>query len=340
MDPIDGIDLPTHERHSQARADAILSKLNQMGDNMSEGTSIKDKVDVNIFGDTGKGGNMDGIWASVLPALAAEGRRGGSDCRDGGFGMLGAAALGFFAGEFMNGRRGGRGGEGGEGGRAETRIEDTIFDTQILAKLGSIEASIPASECRTQAAVASAAAGLTNVTLQQTIALERDLASLALGTQQAFANTKDTVQNVGALLGTAICNLNQNVSAQGCQTREAIQNDGDKTRGMLFSRFQLEDSTRINELNARVIELQSEGRRAADGAEMRLSINNTANAVQAQAQGQAQQQQQQQGFLLAQIAQTLGGLVQVAHATNSNVIAGNSGAVVTGPQTANPTNVA
>lgn len=339
---IQNIDLPTHELASQERAKQLMSKLNSLGDKMTDGVgNVKDKVDVNIFGDTRGGGGMDGIWASVLPALAAErGNRGD------GFGGLGSGFIGgVIGGALFGGRRGGLfGGGDGDcgGGGAETRVESDIFNTAVLAKLGTIEAAIPLAACTTQAAVASAEANLTNVTLQQTIALERDLGSLALGTQQGFANTKDAVQATAALLGTAISNTNQNVSAQGCQTREAIQNDGDKTRALLVARFQLEDATTIANLNNQVTELRNEGRSRANHDELRLQITNTNTAVAAQQQGQAQFQQQQILATLATLVPSVNALInesQVARATNANLIFGNTGAVATGAQTNTPTNV-
>lgn len=259
-----------------------------------------------------------------------------------GIGGLGAGLVGGVLGGLLFNRRGfGDHDHGGgtDGGSGETRIIDNAANLAILAKLGNLEAAIPANAMAVQAAVAASEANLVNTTLQQTISLKQDNTQLAIGIQNGFSNTKDAIQTGFTVTGAALCGINQNVSSQGCQTREAIATDGDRTRALLVARFQLEDATRIQSQAAEIIELRNEHRRSADSAELRLSINNTNTAVAAQAQGQAQAQQQQQGFLLAEIARTVHGLVQVAHATNSNVIAGNTGAVVTGPQTANPTNV-
>lgn len=337
------IDLPTHEANSEARAERIISKLDSMGDKMSEGMS--DRVEVKNIFEPGHstGGGMDGIWASVLPALAAEGRRGGSCGGDGFGGGLGAGFIGGVVGGLLFNRRGGIfGGDEGGGGGGETRIESDIFNTAVLTKLGTIEAAIPANAAVTQAAVAAGTAELTNVTLQQTIALERDLGQLALGTQQAFSNTNSNIQTQSLQLAQALCGVNQNVSAQGCQTREAIQNDGDKTRALLVARFQLEDATTIANLNNQVTELRNEGRRSAEAADLRLQITNTNTAVAAQAQGQQQQQQQQQFAVVSSLVPLVHSLInesQVARATNANLIFGNTGATTTGAQTSTPTNV-
>ena len=90
-----------------------------------------------------------------------------------------------------------------------------------------------------------------------------------------------------------------------------------------------------NEITALQIRLQEQqAASTARGTE----VNVTQQVNQVQAQAQAQQQQQQQLILLNTIAGHLVGL-QNAVATNSNLIVGNTGAVATGPQTANPVNV-
>lgn len=81
-------------------------------------------------------------------------------------------------------------------------------------------------------------------------------------------------------------------------------------------------------------EQRAEGR--ARGTE--VTVTQTVNQNQLQLQAQQQQQQQQQAILLNQLCTLVGGL-QNAVATNSNLIVGNTGAVATGPQTANPVNV-
>lgn len=60
-------------------------------------------------------------------------------------------------------------------------------------------------------------------------------------------------------------------------------------------------------------------------------MNNTQNQNQLQFQAQAQ--------ALSQVAAALVEVNQLARATNQNLIIGNTGAVGTGPQTANPVNV-
>lgn len=247
----------------------------------------------------------------LLLAGRADGYRGyGHDgFLSGGFGA--GLVGGLLGGVLFGGRRGGIFGNDGDGnGNAETRLQS---NADTLAILGAINTAKDATTS--------------------------GFGTTALALSQGFAGTKDAVQASTYLLSTAISNVNQNVSEQGCATRTAIQNDGDKTRTLLVARFQQEDATKIAAQAAEIIELKNEGRRNAEHAELKLQITNTNTAVAAQQQGQQQFQiqdiQRQLGFL----ASGLNTVLQVAHATNTNVIAGNSGAVVTGPQTANPTNV-
>jgi len=65
----------------------------------------------------------------------------------------------------------------------------------------------------------------------------------------------------------------------------------------------------------------------------------TQSVNQNQLQLQAQAQQQQQLILLGQIAAGLNTVTQLQHATNSNIIAGNTGATTTGAQSATQTAV-
>jgi len=68
--------------------------------------------------------------------------------------------------------------------------------------------------------------------------------------------------------------------------------------------------------------------------ETEINVSQTVNQAQAQ-----QQQQQILESRFGRLEHLISCVHQEARATNSNVIAGNTGAVTTGAQTANPTNV-
>lgn len=290
-----------------------------------------------IAGLMGRGGHEGGL-ASALPLLLAGHHRGQEGVLGGG---LGAGLLGGVLGGLLFNRRGLGGGDcgsSGDGGGSPCSVALTLAN-----KLGTIEAAIPISAGNTQAAIGAVGANLTATTLQQTIALQGDLAAQTLGIQQGLSNVKDTVQAVNLGLATALGVLNQNVLTQGCETRAAVRDDGDKTRAMLVARAQLEDATKISMQAAENAELRNELRRNSEHAETKLQITNTNTAVAAQTQRAELQQQQQQYQTIANALQTVMCEVahtkQIAQATNQNIIAGNTGAVTTGAQAANPTNV-
>lgn len=327
----------------------VRSPINYLKESTME-HDVNDKVDVhNIFkpghggGDGGMGGlgtaaviaamgnrNETGGLAAMLPALM------GRPHHDGGFGMggFGAGLVGGLLGGalFGGGRRGGIFGGGGDcdNNGAETRIGDQAASLAILSKLGNIEAGIPLAAANTE-----------SVILQQTNQINTLASAAQLANSNGFAGTKDVVQNLGLLLSQAICGINQNVSAQGCSTREAVQNDGDKTRALLVARFSQEDATAITSLNAELVELRNENRSRANHDELRLQITNNNTAVAAQAQGQQQQQQQQQFQLLAALVPTVHALIGDIQAVKQGQVIFNSGTMAaSGTQAAANTKVA
>jgi hypothetical protein len=356
------ITLPEHEMHSEARAEQVEAHVKEAAEHVIEAVhqqcapsashapsathhealimsehGMSDKVEVKNIFEPGRGGSGDGGLnamaaiaalgnrneqgaASFLPAMAMMGNRG----HDGWGGGLGMGLVGgLIGGALFGGRRGGLfgGGDCEGGGGAETRIEDTVFNTAVLAKLGTIEGAIPLASAQTE-----------NVILQQTNAIGSALASLALGTQQAFGNTKDTVQNVGALNLAATNNVNQNVLTEGCKTRESVAAAATAILSRI-DRFEIDDLRHRAERNERAVEIQSLR------SNIEINNTNTATATAAQQQFQLQAQLQDVNNQLRRCFDMVNVVHQEAKATNNNVIAGNTGAVVTGPQTANPTNV-
>ncbi len=335
------ITLPEHEKHSQQRAEEIIHKIEGAATMGHDG--VHDKVEIkNIFEPGhGEGGGMGGLGTAA--AIAAMGNRnesgnglaamapalmaamGGQRHHDGfGAGGFGAGLVGgVLGGLLFGGRRGGLfGGEGGDGsGGAETRIEDTIFNTTTLAKLGTIEAAIPLAAAQTE-----------NVILQQTNQITNLSSQAQLANAMGFERTGDRVQNVGALLLGAINNTNQNVLEQGCQTRAVVL----AAEGRIIAKL---DQNTIDDLRHRA----DRAERAVEVNALRsqVEVNQTVTTTQAQAQGQFQVQSQFQALAeeLRACRRDIAFVHQEARATNSNVIAGNTGAVTTGAQTASPTNV-
>lgn len=289
----------------------------------------------NINPESGGRSGGDGVGGlGAMAAIAALGNRNGGSMGGDGFGLGGGGLGGLLALALLGGN--------GFGNRDRDRggndcCEGLGFQA-VLGKLGSIEAAVPLSALQVQ-----------NSIQEQTIGLNTGLAALALGTQQGFANTKDSVQASTGILAAAIAGTkdaiqnglfltNTNLLEGVCSIKAAVNADGAETRALLVSRFQLEDQTRITTLANELAELRNDGRHRETAN--KIEITNT--AIAAQRQGQEQEQRQRQGDEIGHLSRCFSALaneVQIARATNSNVIVGNTGASTVGAQTASPTNV-
>lgn len=278
--------------------EAVMSQSNPQ--QQEEKGYKMEHVPTNIF----TSGGHEGGLASALPLLLA-----GRADRDGfGGGGLGAGLVGGVIGSQLFGRRGG--GWGGDGGSDGVSPAEAAIDAAILNNVNALTAAVPTTALQTQAAINS------------------NIGALALGTQQGFANVKDSVQATAALNNAAISNVNQNVLVTGLQTQIAIGNDGDKTRALIES---------INNANLqRMLTVAQQELFDERGRSRSRDVEVNVSQVVNQAQAQAQQQAQFQG--LHDLVRQCVGELQVARATNANLIIGSTG-VATGQQNANPVNV-
>jgi len=266
-----------------------------------------------------KGNKMDSI-----ASLAAGAALGGN--RDHGWGTGIGGAVGGFLGAAL-GRNGGIFGNNNDGGGG--------VNTANLVETFGVLNAINTLGTQTQAGFNDVTTG----TLQQTISVQKAIDDQSLAAQQAFSNVKDSIQTLGTGLAVSLGNINQNVLVTAAQTAAAITTDGDRTRALITAQYEATLNRQLSDANARVIALELDGRTRSGHDALSFKIENTNTAVAAQAQGQQQAQFQQIVGTLGAILPALNSLTQIAHATNSNVIVGNSGATTTGAQTASPTNV-
>lgn len=267
-------------------------------------------------------GGGDGLGLIALLALLG-GRGFGRDhdhCKDGGNGDGNAATIAALSALISNRNEGGL---------------DCAGITALMAKMASIEGAIPAASCDLQLALQSAVAGLTG----QNTANTNSLANLINQVQLGQLVQSNAIQS-------AIAGVDTNVDRTGAQIVTAVNADGNQTRALITA-------NRISELESKniilaneVSELRSDARhndnrREVEGLRVTIENNNQAIAAQAQLQAQNQQQLQfqQSRFDNERLLSRFNELnLQIARATNSNVIVGNTGAVGTS-QTASPTNV-
>lgn len=286
--------------------------------------------------------NAGGGNEAALIAAMMGGRHDGSGVGAGAGAGLGAGLLGGILGGALLGNRGLLGG----GAVAEaavgvtpamltaglTGVTDQIQNTSIMQTLGDIKASVPLAEAQVQLALAGSTGeirthlGMVENGLVAGQALINKNVSDAIASSLASQNSiKESIAAYG------VANLNATKDAQFALAT-IVKDDGEKTRALITANT-------ISELQRELTVAQTaalEDRLGFRSRETEINITNTNTAVAQQQQQQAQQQQQV--ILLNGIIHALGGL-QNAVATNSNMIIGNTGAVATGPQTANPVNV-
>jgi hypothetical protein len=206
----------------------------------------------------------------------------------------------------------------------------TLLQNDVLDSQNDLNKSIAMNalnNANSFAATQMAVAGST-ASINQTLREVKDVAEAGFAAGQlSLANVhSSTLQNFAALSLQACNNTGKIV--------DAVRDDGDRTRSLIIAQNDAYLNRIIVEQANALTELKNERHTKDAGITLQQTVN------QAQNQNQAQQQQQQQFQILGQIAASLNGLTQIAHATNQNVIAGNTGAVTTGAQTASPVNVA
>lgn len=309
-----------------------------------------DKVNINVGGGEGRGGYDGG--ASIAAVIAALGNRNqGNDNaalvaalmnnrdrdRDDGLGggVAGLVALmallnrrGFGDGGDCGGDRdwGGRDRDGGLSPGQAAALQ-TLMEGQ-----SSLRAEGPENTLRAQGEILQAISELALADQAGFANVKDSVQAGLLATLAATSGVKDSVMNNSALLQRDLATVNQNVSAQGCQTRETVLASENRIIAKL-------DQNTIDDLRHRAE--RAERAVEVNALASRVEVNQTVTTTQAQAQAQGQIQAQFQdiGNVLRRVCDRLDAVHQVAQAANSNIIAGNTGAVVTGPQNNNPTNV-
>lgn len=211
-------------------------------------------------------------------------------------------------------------------------LQDGLNTNAILNKLGAIEAAVPYNEAQVQLALAGLGDQLTRTITNGQTALMQGQAALQLAEATSTAAIQANICNTAQNLLAGQCAINTNIDRTGMTVINAIRDDGNATRALITENViqSLRDDKVI--LSNELAEIRNERNRERDRNGIEIDIRNINQ--------QAQLQQQRQDFRLESICNHLFGLGnQIAKATNSNVIVGNTGAVGTGTQTANPTNV-
>ena len=355
--------LKWHDQRSHEWYESISKQIERKPKESKMGMdNVSDKVNINVGDGGGRGyGDSGAGLAAVIAALgnrnqgydmagliAALGNRnddsnnlaplmammGMNNRRDDGMGMNGLWPILLLA--LLRGR-GGFGGFGGDG------------DCGPVASPGGVSPALAALLQTLTEGQSNLRADVPRVALENQNAFLQSIGSLALGTQQGFANTgdkiqaanlselaaisgvKDSVMNNASLIARDLAAVNQNVSAQGCQTRETVL----ASEGRIIAKL---DQNTIEDLRDRASRAERAIEVNALRSQVEITNTNTATATQAQAQGQFQIQLQDIGNRLARVCDRIDIVHQEQRSTNANIIAGNTGAVGVN-QTSTPTQV-
>lgn len=289
-------ELEEHELSDEVRFAAIENKLNKLSE--KSGDNKMHEKEVNVFN---------------TPAPFSY---GGCHDRGDGFGLGGGLLGGLVLGSLF--RNGGFGNNWGGDGVGAGQI---VADTAILNGVNEISAAVPLSACQTQGAVSAAASGINTNTLQQTIAINNEIARLALGAQQGFAGVKDSVQLGNAALATELCGISRQIQEVGCDIKSTVLTDGAATRQLITQNI-------IDGLRAQLEDQKHDARSRG------VEVNVTQQVTQLQAQ---QQQQAQLQGLIATVNAIVPLVVQNNRATQDIINLGTMAA--SGNQANTQTNV-
>lgn len=284
---------------------------------------------------------------AAMPAMVATGNN--SDGLGMGGGLIGGLMLGAlmrnggFGGEFGNGNYGNHRGGNWGGGHGEgcvtptnltaglTGVTDAIQNTEVMAALGDIKASVPLAEAQVQLALAGATGeirshiGATeNALIQGQFGIQQHITSSSTANAVAHSQIRESI------LATSSQNL-QAVLENRYVLAKQIAEDGARTRDLITTN-QIAELNRIAaERQDEIIELRNRNDRDRDRHGIEITMTNNQN------QNQLQMQQQQQ--LINSMHGRLCDVDQIARATNQQLIIGNTGTTTGGAQSSNPTNV-
>lgn len=290
-------------------------------------------------------------YQTAIPSIINTGGHGDNGLMGGG--LVGGLLLGSlmrnggFGNDFGNGNRGGH--WGGESCVTPTNltagltgVTDAIQNTEVMAALGDIKASVPLAEAQVQLALAGSTGEIRSHigAVENTVMLGQSGINQNINTNSLFTNKNisdaiaSSLSSQSIIKETVLTTASQNLQAtmqSKFDLSQAITADGERTRALITSFENANTQRLLGERQDQINELLSEGRRRDD----RHGIDITMINNQSQNQMQFQQQQQMLNSMHGRLCE----VDQVARATNQQLIIGNTGVTTGGAQSSNPTNV-
>ena len=252
----------------------------------------------------------DKNMAEIMTPGMIMGQGGGGDGMFGGGGLIGGLILGSLLRN--NGNLLGGDGAGGAalGATLRNPPEQNQANMDLMAAIGAVDKSVAISTATMEASQAT-----------QTLGITTQSNNVASSLAARVDNIKDVVNTNAVALMQGQAAINQNIMENRYELSRDISNDGEKTRALIVSQYEINLQRQLADANAQIIELR--GNNNLQGAAAGITLTNTNNINQ-------MQQQQQQQAQYAQLAHLIYGLGQ--NITNGAINVGS------GTQTANPTN--
>ena len=240
------------------------------------------------------------------------GNDGGLFGGGGGGGLIGGLILGSLLRQGNGGLFGG-GVDGGAAGAAlRSPPEQVSANMALMQAIGAVDKAVSNSTAAMEASQAT-----------QTLGITTQLNNVASSIASRVDNVKDVVNQNSVALMQGQAAINQNIMENRYELSKDISNDGEKTRALITSQYEINLQRQLADANAAIIELRSREYSGAAARGVEVTTTNNINQMQQQTQ-----QQQQYG----QLANMIWGLGQSIRNTDSAINVGS------GTQTSTPTN--
>lgn len=325
-DTIDGVPtdaMETPPEMAKAATDDLMSALNSQADQArryyeklaKQIKQVAESATQSTVMST-EGNNMAEVMTpGMIMGMGGNGGGDGLFGGGGGGGLIGGLILGSLLRQGNGGLFGGNGDGAGAGALAATLRnppEQDMANMSLMQAIGQVDKAVAVSTAAMEASQAN-----------QTIGLNAALNSVTQGLSLRIDNVKDIVNANAVALMQGQAAIQQNIMENRYELSKDISADGEKTRALITSQYEINLQRQLSDANAAIIELRS---REYNGSAARGVEVNTTNLIN---QTQQQQQQQAQYGQLANMIWSLGQNIQNGNAAIN---------VGSGTQTSTPTN--
>lgn len=298
------------EALSKSASDELMGALNQQAD---QARSYYEKLakQVKQIAENARQSTLstkDFNMAEIMTPGMIMGQ-GGGDAMGMGGGLIGGLILGSLLRNNGN-LLGGDGGGAALGATLRNPPEQNQANMDLMAAIGAVDKGVAISTATMEASQAS-----------QTSALISAVNGILVPISSGISQVKDVVNSNSVVLMQGQAAINQNIMENRYELSKDISADGEKTRALITSQYEINLQRQLADANAQIIELR--GANNLQGAAAGITLTNTNNINQMQQQSQQQAQ-------YAQLAHLIYGLGQ--NITNGAINVGS------GTQTASPTN--